>query len=456
MIKDESYDGLPMPRRVFSVASVSLAVMMAVMDVTIMNLALPTMSEQMHLMEADTIWVVNSYQIAIIMCLLAMSSIGEIYSYKKVYLVGVSIFTIASLSCALSTSFMMLVISRLLQGVGAAAMMSINMTLLRLSYPKHWLGKGIGLNATIVAIASVIGPSLAALILSVATWHWLFYINIPLGVITLFMGYKSLPENIVKLRGERAFPKRDILLNALFFGSMIMILESISHGFGWPAICAFLVLFVGIGRIYIRRQLKEKYPLFPIDLLRIRLFSLSVLTSIASFTAQMLAMVSVPFFFQQTLGLTESETGFLFTAWPVSIMFAAPLAGSLIGKVNAGIMGGFGLASLSVGIASLALLPADPSYLNIVWRLALCGFGFGIFQSPNNNVLITSAPPSRSGSASGMLAMARLTGQTSGATLVALMFHFFGSGATSISLWTGACIALFACIISLSRLKIKA
>ena len=456
MITDKSYDGLPMPRRVFSVVSVSLAVMMAVMDVTIMNLALPTMSEQMHLMEADTIWVVNSYQLAIIMGLLAMASIGEIYSYKKVYLVGVSIFTLASFSCALSTSFLMLVISRLLQGVGAAAMMSINMTLLRLSYPKHWLGKGIGLNATIVAIASVIGPSLAALILSVATWHWLFYINIPLGVVTLFMGYKSLPENIVKLSGERAFPKCDILLNALFFGSMIMILESISHGFGWVAVCTFVVLFVGIGRIYIRRQLKEKYPLFPIDLLRIRLFSLSVVTSIASFTAQMLAMVSVPFYFQHTLGLTESETGLLFTAWPVSIMFAAPLAGTLIGKVNAGIMGGIGLASLAVGIASLAMLPADSSYLNIVWRLALCGFGFGIFQSPNNNVLITSAPPSRSGSASGMLAMARLTGQTSGATLVALMFHIFGSSATGISLWTGAGVALLACIVSLSRLTIKA
>ena len=428
---------------------------MAVLDGTIMNLALPTMSEQMHLMEADTIWVVNSYQIAIIMCLLPMSSIGENYSYKKVFLVGVGIFTLASLSCALSTTFLMLVISRLVQGIGAAAMMSINMTLLQLSYPKHWLGKGIGLNATIVAIASVIGPSLAALILSIATWHWLFYINVPLGVITLILGYKPLPENIVKTHGEHTSPKCDILLNAIFFGSMIMILESISHGFGWPVICAFTVLFVVIGWIYIRRQLKDEYPLFPIDLMRIRLFSLSVITSIAAFTAQMLAMVAVPFYFEQNLGLTESETGLLFTAWSVTIMFAAPLAGELIGKVNEGIMGGIGLISLSVGIASLALLPAEPSYLNIIWRLALCGLGFGIFQSPNNNILLTSAPPSRSGSASGMLAMARLIGQTSGATLVALMFNFFDSGATINSLWVGAGVALLACIVSLDRLKVK-
>lgn len=212
---------------------------------------------------------------------------------------------------------------------------------------------------------------------------------------------------------------------------------------------------MSVGYIYLHRQLHLRYPLLPIDLLRIPLFSMSVVTSISSFTSQMLAMVSIPFFFQHNLNLNSAETGMLFTAWPVAIMVAAPLAGSLIGKVHAGILGGIGLASLTLGTATLAMLTPDATHLDIIWRLMLCGFGFGLFQSPNNNILMTSAPPARSGSASGMLAMARLTGQTLGATLVALFFGLFDATAPQAALWTAALVSLFACLLSLSRLKIK-
>lgn len=443
-----------MPRRIWAIATVCIGVTLAILDITIMNVALPSMSVNLHLSEADTIWIVNGYQLAIIMSLLAMSSLGEIYSYKRVYLCGMALFSLASLACALSTNLPMLVASRMLQGVGASAMMAINMTLLRLSYPKKWLGKGIGFNATLVAVASVIGPSLSALILTRFSWPWLFLINLPLGAIGLFLGVRNLPMNVVKLR-ERGFPKTDIVLNALFFGSFILTIEGFSHGFSTPLIVGIVLLFCSVGFVYLRRELKEQYPLFPIDLLRIPLFSMSVLTSIASFTAQMLAMVSLPFYMENVLHMSTSETGLIFSAWPFSIMFAAPLAGYLIGKVHAGILGGIGLALLAFGVGSLALLPDSPTYADMVWRLMCCGFGFGLFQSPNNNVLITSAPLNRSGSASGMLAMARLTGQTSGATLVALMFHFWGTSAPKIALFSGSAVALLACLISLSRLSLK-
>lgn len=447
------YDGLPMPRRVLSVITVSLGVTLAVMDGTIVNVALPSMAEALSISAADSIWIVNGYQLSIIMLLLAMSSIGEIYSYRRLYVAGLSIFTLASLCCGLSTGFHSLVLGRLLQGVGAAGMMAINMTLLKLSYPKRLLGKGIGLNATIVAMASVAGPSLAALILAHFDWRWLFLINIPLGVVGLLVGWKSLPKNIVKL-ADRRFPRVDVVLNALFFGSIILSLEGSSHGLNGWTIGGLAVIAVIVGWVYLHRQLHVRYPLLPIDLLRIPLFSMSVLTSVSSFTSQMLAMVSIPFFFQHSLGLTNSETGMLFTAWPVAIMVAAPTAGSLIGRVHAGILGGIGLALLTIGTGSLALLDIDASHLDIIWRLMLCGFGFGLFQSPNNNILMTSAPPTRSGSASGMLAMARLTGQTTGATLVALYFGLFGSMAPKIALGTAAVVSLLACLLSLSRLKI--
>lgn len=448
---EQVYDGLPMPQRIFAILTVSIGVTMAVMDVTITNVALPSMAKALQLSNADSIWIVNSYQLSIIMFLLAMSSIGEIYSYRKTYLFGLSIFTLASLFCGLSSGFYTLVFGRVLQGLGASAMMSINMTLLRLSYPKKHLGKGIGFNATLVAIATVIAPTLAAIILTYASWRWLFLINIPLGVIGLITGYYALPKNIVKL-SDRRFPKGDILLNALFFGFLVLTVEGISHGFNGWMVLGFAVVALAIGFVYIRRELTLPYPLLPIDLMKIPLFSMSVLTSIASFTAQMFAMISLPFYFQHTMQLSASETGLLFTAWPFAIIFAAPLAGSLIGKIHAGILGGIGLGMLSLGIMFLALLPDNATHIDIIWRMMLCGAGFGLFQSPNNNILITSAPPSRSGSASGMLAMARLTGQMTGATMVALMFHLFGDGAPRISLWCGAAVALVACGVSLGRL----
>lgn len=159
-----------MPRRVFSIAAISVGVTMAVMDGTIMNIALPTLSREMSLSEADSIWIVNGYQLAIVMLLLSMSAVGEIFSYRRTYQAGLTIFTLASLICSFSPSFHWLVFGRFMQGIGASAMMAINITLLRLSYPKRWLGKGLGINATIVAIASVIGPSLAAMLLAMGNW----------------------------------------------------------------------------------------------------------------------------------------------------------------------------------------------------------------------------------------------------------------------------------------------
>lgn len=452
--EDITRDGLPMPKRLYAIVTVSLGVVLAVMDTTIVNVALPSMAQTFSQTEANTIWIVNAYQLAIVMLLLAMSSIGEIYSYRKTYLVGISIFTLSSLACGLAPNEQILIYSRLLQGFGAAAMMAINMTLLRLSYPKKYFGKGIGLNATIVAIATVVAPSVAALILSTMTWHWLFLINVPLGIAGFVIGCYNLPQNTVKL-SSRKFPLKDIILNAMFFGCFILTIEGISHDFNISTIVFLACTAAVIGTIYLRKELKEQYPLLPLDLLKIPIFSLSVLTSIASFTAQMMAMVSLPFFLQQTLSYSASETGLLFTSWPIAITITAPIAGSLIGKVHSGTLGGIGLGVMAFGLLMLALLPDNPSTVDIIWRLMLCGGGFGLFQSPNNNVLITSAPTSRSGSASGMLAMARLIGQTTGATIVALLFHIFSKDAPTLALWTGTFIALLASTISLSRLMLK-
>jgi DHA2 family multidrug resistance protein-like MFS transporter len=208
---------------------------------------------------------------------------------------------------------------------------------------------------------------------------------------------------------------------------------------------------VAIGYFFVRRQLTQAAPLLPIDLLRIPVFALSIGTSVCSFAAQMLAFVSLPFMLQDTLGLSQVQTGLLMTPWPLVIVVAAPLSGVLSDRLSAGWLGGIGLAALTAGLLLLATLGAHPQPLQIAWRMALCGAGFGIFQSPNNRTMLAAAPRERSGGASGMLGTARLTGQTLGAALVALIFGVAPQHGPTIALYVAACFSSVASVISTLR-----
>ncbi len=449
----DEWDGLPMPKRLWAILAIAFGVGLSVIDATITNVALPTIALSLGVSEASSIWVVNAYQLATVMTMLSFSAIGNRVGYRKVYTFGLSLFTLASVGCALSSTLGQLIASRVVQGLGAAAVTSINTTLIRIIYPRNRLGRGMGLNATIVAVASVAGPTLASAVLSVARWPWLFAINLPIGLAAVFLTWRFLPDNPVQSR-ERRFDWRDGVLNALFFGLLFATAEAFTGG--WPRGWALLlgVLLGGVGYTYIRSQLLKPHPILPFDLLRIPIFSMSVATSICSYLAQMSAMVALPFYLQQNHGYSDVETGLLMTAWPFVIMFAAPVAGRLVEQVHAGVLGGVGLLVMASGAFFLATLPADASAADIMWRLALTGVGFAGFQSPNNSILVASAPQARSGSASGMQGTARLIGQTGGAALVAALFRAFGTETGALyALYTSAFLALLGSAVSLSRLK---
>lgn len=450
---NREWDGLPMPTRFWAILAVAFGVSLSVIDGAIANVALPTMARMLGISSANSIWIVNAYQLAIVVSLLSFSALGDVIGYRKIYIGGLGIFIVSSLGCTLSDSLATLVTARVCQGFGAAAITSVNTTLIRLIYPRRHLGRGMGVNATVVAVSSVAGPTLASGILSIATWPWLFAINIPIGLIACLLSYRFLPKNPVRIRG-RHFDWRDGLMNALTFGLLIASIEGYSHGLKPSYIGISVILLVLIGTLFVRSQLHKPYPILPFDLLRIPIFSVSVITSICSFIAQMLAMVALPFYLQKTFGYTEVHTGLILTAWPAIIMVVAPIAGLLVERIHAGAMGGVGLLIMAAGVVLLAFLPEQPHVADIVWRLLLCGLGFGLFQSPNNSILIASAPPERSGSASGMLATARLTGQTTGAALVALLFHIDPENGCHIALLLAGGFALAGSVVSFSRLSL--
>ena len=446
-------DGLPMPRRLGAILAVAFGVSLSVIDGTIANVALPTIGQKLGISAADSIWIVNAYQLAIMVSLLTFSALGDVVGYRKVYISGLMLFTVASVGCSLSGSLQTLVLSRVMQGFGAAAITSVNTTLIRFIYPKARLGRGMGINATVVAVSSVAGPTLAAGILSVAGWPWLFAVNIPMGLIALALSRRFLPANPVRISGHR-FDWRDAVMNALTFGLLMASVEGFSHGLDPRLLSLGVAALIVIGFFFIRSQLREPYPILPFDLLRIPIFSVSVATSICSFLGQMLAMVALPFYLQQACGYDDVQTGLLLTAWPAVIMVVAPAAGMLVERVHAGILGGTGLTAMAAGLFLLAFLPEHPTDFDIIWRLVLCGAGFGLFQSPNNSILIASAPPERSGSASGMLATARLIGQTTGAAMMALLFHIVPENSTHTALLLAGGFAVTGAVISLARISL--
>lgn len=415
------------PKQYFAVVAVLLAIMMSVLDGTIMNIALPTLAHDFDVTPSSAIWIVNAYQLVITMTLLSFASLGDIYGYRRIFLIGISIFVASSTACALSDSFWMLTVFRIVQGFGAACVMSVNTALIRLIYPPQILGRGMGVNAMVVAVSAAAGPSIAGSILALGSWHWLFVINIPLGLAALIIGHRLLPHNPPAEKRHK-FDKISAIANALTFGLLIYSLDGFAHSENRRFIGLQIVLLIIIGIYFIRRQLKQTAPILPVDLLRIPIFTLSIGTSITSFTAQMLAMVSLPFFMQNVLHYNAVEIGLLLTPWPLVTILTAPIAGRLVERVHPGLLGGMGMAIFAAGLFSLYLLPDHPAEWDIVWRMALCGMGFGLFQTPNNVTIVSSAPAERSGGASGMLGTARLLGQTLGTTFVALMFRMFPEG----------------------------
>jgi DHA2 family multidrug resistance protein-like MFS transporter len=444
-------DGLPAERRRWAVAAIFTALAMASLDTAIANIALPAIAADLNVSPADVVWVVNVYQIALVATLLPLGALGEIVGHRRIYLGGLLLFTLASLGCACAWSLPSLLTARALQGLGASGLMSVNSALIRFVYPSRLLGRGFGHNALVVATAFTLGPTIASGILAMGPWPWLFAINLPFGVLAIAIGMKTLPRTP---RAVHAFDFFGALLAAGCLGLFILGVGSAAHRTSIGLVSIELAAAVLLGGFLIQRHADHPAPMLPIDLFRRPVFALSAATAVCAFAVQGLAFVSLPFYFEDILQRTQVETGLFMTPWPLVVAIMAPIGGRLSDRYPAGILGSLGLVLLGIGMVLLASLPASPSVANIVWRMVICGFGFGFFQTPNIRAIMSSAPPDRSGSASGIVATARLTGQTVGAALAALCFALSGRDGATLALALGAGFAAVGSVMSFLRLAV--
>jgi MFS transporter, DHA2 family, multidrug resistance protein len=441
------------PRQQFwATFAIFTALIIATLEMTLVNIALPLIAVDLGVTEAEAIWVVNVFQIGMVATMLPLAALGEIIGLQRITLIGLVIFTLAAVICTFSTTLPVLLAGRALQAFGAACIVSVNGALLQHVYPASKLGRAFGLNALVVSAAVSAAPTVAAAVLAVGPWSWLFAINVPIGIAAFVMAWTSLPS---VPRASHRFDALSAVLSGLAVGLVVTGI-SIASRQAHPAVVAGCIgsglLF---GWLMIKRQAGHPAPVLPVDLFRIPMFALTSATAACAFCAQGIALVALPFFLQDVMHRSQVETGLLLTPWPVLVAIMGPIAGRLAERYSAGVLGSIGLALFAAGLASLAMLDAQSTNMDSIWRLALCGLGFGFFQAPNLRTMMMSAPSSRGGSASGIIATSRLVGQAIGAALVALSFIIAGPGGATLAFLLGVGFAMLGVVMSVSRLMVQ-
>ncbi|NPT36434.1 MFS transporter [Paraburkholderia xenovorans] len=434
-------------RLICAMLAILLGTFMSNLDVAIANIAIPAISLDLHSAADTAVWVVNAYQLAMGIFILPLAALGERWGYRRIHLGGVALFVIGSIACAVSPSIDMLITARTVQGIGGACLATVGPALLRIVVPHSMIGRALGWLALIVALSASTGPGLAAFILHASSWSWLFWVNVPVSVIVFVAAGFSLPST----RGA----KRSFDASGAMMGGIALALSIIGiAGLNKAGSHAGLMIAAGVvlAALFVWHQRGLEHAILPNDLLAIPLFSVSLLTSICAYAAQAMALVSLPFLFEQTFGRSIRVSGMLMTPWPLVIVIVAPWAARLAERYRASVLCAIGLALLAGGLWASAALPADAGNLSIAWRLVICGIGFGLYQTPNNSMVMTSGPRNRSGAASAMMSLARLVGMTLGAAAATVMLGKGIDHATFTALVLAGGIAAAGSGISLLRL----
>lgn len=398
-----------------SVLAVLSAMALVVLDAGLVNVALPTIAGSLKAAPADAILIVSAYQTALVIGLLPCAHVAERFGYRRLFVGGLVMFSAASIVCALAGSLAMLVAARAVQGLGGAAIMALGIALLRLALGKARLGKAIGWNALTVALCSAAAPIIGAFMVSIASWPWLFLAKLPIIAIAL-VAARGLPEAAASNR------QIDLSGIALHGSAAALILVAAGMAIGHPVPALLLACgAIMLAWALVRRQKSREAPLWPIDLLALRSFRVSVVASICCFTAQSAGLLALPFYLQLGLGQGLVATGLILTCWPLTVAITSVVANRLAERLGSAALCTTGGLVLGSGLL-LSALPPAAGVMPLVIGVVLSGLGFGLFQVPNNRTLFLTAPADRSAAAGGMQGTARLVGQASGALLMGFIF----------------------------------
>ncbi|BDG04692.1 MFS transporter [Anaeromyxobacter oryzae] len=437
-------------------SAIAVGTFMATLDGNIVNVALPTIGAQLHATIDRLEWAVTAYLLAISATLLTMGRAADLVGLRTVYVAGLVVFTFGSALCGAAPSFPALVAARVFQAVGASATMAVGPAVVTATFPAEQRGRALGAVGTVVALGLTAGPPIGGLILAHLSWRWVFYVNVPVGIAGAAWAARILPRRRPGFHPPFDGPGAGLL--ALALASLLAAVDRLVH----PDAIAVALLVVGGGAAAALawRERRAPSPLVDGALFRSRPVSLGLLAGLLSYAAMFSQTFLTPFYLARVLHLPPGRLGLALSAVPIALSVASPLSGWLSDRIGARVLPVAGMVILAAGLVLLSAAGAHDALASVMARLAVCGVGMGLFQAPNNSVVMGSLPRQRLGSGGGLLATARNVGMGIGVALAGSLFALRAGSAPAgpaflsgyaLALRTGAALAIAAAACSVVR-----
>ncbi|MEK4294320.1 MFS transporter [Paenibacillus sp. FSL R5-0914] len=402
---------------------------MSTLDGSIVNIALPELSKQLKLPMAQIEWVTTGYLMAICAAILFFGKLGDIVGKIRIFKIGTIVFVIGSMLCGFSLSLPALLASRVIQAIGASMTMANSQGIVTDIFPANERGKALGFIGTFVSLGSIAGPSLGGIMVSTLGWEYIFWVNIPIGVIAILLGWKVLPKDLTRTKSTIDVPGS--LLFAIFIISLFAgLLLGQQLGYGDSLIVTSLIVAIASFIAFLWTELRRKEPLLQLSLFKNPLFSLSILCGFLVFTANFCFNIIAPFYAQNMLNLSPFEAGFLLMLLPICMVVVAPISGALSDKIGSEFLTFAGLVVMVIAQFGLAELHEGSSVVLVGVWIAMLGIGSGLFQSPNNSLVMSKVPRTQLGSAGSVNSLVRNVGMVVGITIATtILFHVMSSEA---------------------------
>lgn len=404
-------------RKWLTLAAVGMGVFLATVDSSIVNIALPTLTAEFSASFAAVQWVVLAYLLTLTTLILSVGRLADIRGKKVIYTSGIIIFIFGSLLCGLSPTIYFLIASRVLQAIGASMTMALGMGIVTEAFPASERGKALGISGAIVSLGIITGPTIGGLLIDSLGWHWIFFVNLPVGVIGTVMAVLYIPDIRPVSRQRFDFPGAFTLLASLL-GLLLGLSLGQSLGFGDLRVVALLTLWLIFLILFIQIERRVAEPMIDLHLFQNRLFSINLLTGFIAFVSNAGVFLLMPFYLENALGYDPRHIGLLLAIVPIAVGLTAPLAGTLSDRFGTRPITAIGMGILLSGYLSIGTLSLQTSATGYMLRFLPIGLGLGIFQSPNNSAVMGAASRLRLGVVSGMLAITRTLGQTTGVALI--------------------------------------
>jgi len=411
----------PAVRKWTVMAAVAMGIFLATIDGSIVNVALPTLVRTFDTEFAIVQWVVLAYLLSVTTLLLSIGRLADMIGKKRLYASGLVVFTAGSVLCGLAFSIYSLIAFRVVQSVGAAMIMALGPAIITETFPASERGKALGISGMMVSLGVITGPTLGGLILQSLSWHWIFFVNLPVGILGLFLVLRFVPAT--RPAGGQRF---DLPGAAALFLCLSTFLFGLTlgqrSGFGQLPVQALLAAAAGFLFLFITIERKASHPMIDLSLFQNGLFSINLITGFLTFVSSAGVLMLMPFYLENMLGYSPRSVGLLLAVLPIALGITAPIAGSLSDRFGTRPLAAIGLAVLVVGFLAVSTLSLDTTPLGYILRFLPIGIGAGLFQSPNNSAVMGAAPRNRLGIASGLLALTRTLGQVTGIAILGALW----------------------------------